>query len=61
MKIGSNLPWGEFVFYCPECDGLYVLNMEHSFLFKNELGRFIKVFERGNELKMHDFYLIGEL
>lgn len=64
MKAGDHLDDKLYVFYCPKCDGIHVLNRMGAYVFKNEGGFFIHVWELGPlgvGFKMHDFYLIGEL
>lgn len=50
----------EKVWYCPECDGIHVMPQGHGFLFKNENGPFIMVYEK-DSWNTHKLYLVGEL
>lgn len=50
----------ERVWYCPECDGIYVMAQSHGYMFTNEHGSFILVFENLS-FKTHELYLIGDL
>jgi hypothetical protein len=57
----------EIVYYCPECDGIHVRPEDNAYLFKNENGPFIMVWEKpltgdlGVSFKLHNLYLVGEL
>ena len=53
----------ERVWYCPECDGLHVRNVGEGFVFKNDIGYFIMVYEMpiSAQFKTHNLYYVGEL
>ncbi len=65
MKAGDHLDdRTEYVFYCPECDGVHVMNGNNAYVFDAGNGPFVHVWERGQlgiGIKMHDLYLMGEL
>lgn len=48
------------IWHCPECDRLHLMERAKAFIFKDEGGPFIMVYENG-KWTTHKFYLIGEL
>lgn len=62
MTPGTHMQdHGEFVLYCAECDGLFVQEIKGAFIFKNEAGPFVMLYEKNGLFKMHDFYIVGNL
>ncbi len=63
MQVAKDCPSREIerVWYCPECDGLHTMIQGQGFMFKDEGGPFLLVYEKRGDFKTHKVYLIGDL